>query len=619
LTLVLGIDFETYWAQDYTLNKMSPREYVNDPRFEIIGVAFKRNTDEPIWVTDTDTMMLYFASIDWDDTIVYGHNLNFDGAILTWRFGVKPKQWLDTLAMARARVKPFTGSASLASCAEFLKLGESKGNMAFQAKGLRRRQMTPAFLRDYGVYCCRDIRLTAGVARKLLPHFSQSEVQLIDRTVRMYLEPRLRLDAAKLAAHHANVLKEKKALLERVTADKATLMSNAKFGEALRNLGVEPPTKISKATGEETFAFAKSDLDFTALLEHWNPEVQALVAARLGTKSTIEETRTKRLLDIAIQFETLAVPLLYAGAHTGRFSGAEKLNLQNLMRGSPIRGAIEAPLGYLLVVADASQIEARLLAWFCRQWNIVEAFATGQDVYAVAASGIYHYEVSKEDNPRERQVGKVATLQLGYGSGYQTFWHMCKVQKIDMDLLEAESITQAWRANNPHIVRCWYSLFARVKYVFMQGQDYEEDFRCVQIGYSKELHAGYIRLPGGYTLWYPNPCIGEGADGREGFGYWKAQKNGGYHKTLWHGEIMNNVIQALARVITMGHGLQISAYPAAPWVLQVHDELMFVPRKQHADLVAEACKVVMSTPPAWCKELPLDAEVHVGRNYGECK
>lgn len=197
---------------------------------------------------------------------------------------------------------------------------------------------------------------------------------------------------------------------------------------------------------------------------------------------------------------------------------------------------------------------------------------------------------------------------------------MCRVDGIDIDLLEAERITGNWRENNQAIVKTWYSLFSLVKRVFIGGVDNEVEFKCIVIGYSKEHTAGFIRLPGGYTIWYPQPGFyRDDKRERSGFAYWKAKKNGGFPKFLWHGEIMNNVIQALARVITMGHGLQISAYPAAPWVLQVHDELVFHVRERHAEAVAEACRVVMSTPPDWCDSLPLATDVNIGKTYLECK
>ena len=118
--------------------------------------------------------------------------------------------------------------------------------------------------------------------------------------------------------------------------------------------------KVSPATGKETFAFAKTDEEFKALADHDNDKVQALVAARLGTKSTLEETRTQRFIDIAKR-GTLPVPVRYYAAHTGRWGGDDKINMQNLpsrgVNGKKLKRSIIAPEGHTVVEADSAQIE----------------------------------------------------------------------------------------------------------------------------------------------------------------------------------------------------------------------------------------------------------------------
>ena len=120
-------------------------------------------------------------------------------------------------------------------------------------------------------------------------------------------------------------------LLRNITENKEELMSNPKFAEILRKCGVEPPMKISPTTGKDTYAFSKTDEEFKALLEHENVNVQAVVAARLGMRSTIEETRTERFIEIG-QRGLLPIPLRYYAAHTGRWGGDDKVNMQNLPR-----------------------------------------------------------------------------------------------------------------------------------------------------------------------------------------------------------------------------------------------------------------------------------------------
>lgn len=626
---LIGIDFETYWAKDYTLKSMSPRAYITDSRFEIIGVGIAVGKNSPIWLTDFSDMLLYFKSIDWSDAYVYGHNLFFDGGILTWRYGIRPALWLDTLAMARAMVRPFTGSVALGAVSAYLidTLNATthqirKGRMALDAMGLRKHQFSASELKAYGAYCCDDVLLSQGVLKTLAPHFTFRELQKIDRILRMYLEPVFRLDGTILAQHLQAVIAEKQKLAADAGATdfedfKKLVMSNEKFA-ALLGQFVEVPTKVSPTTGERTWALAKKDLEFSALQEHPDPAVQTLVAARLGLKSTIEETRARKLLDIANTHETLAVTLNYFGAHTGRLSGGGDLNPQNIPGGSLIRKALKAPRGRIIVAADAKQIEARVLAVWAGHTAKARLFAEGADVYAYTASQIYQKQITAETHPFERKVGKVADLQLGYGSGSGTFWHMCKVAGVDISPLEAEHITETWRAANRPIVKSWYDLYDTVKYVFLARKHREIEFKWIAIGYDKPRDAGYLLFPNGYHVWYPHPTIDKDRFEDTGFGYLVHKKaKAPEHKLLWHGEIMNNTIQGLAGVITNDHGMIISDYPAAPWKLQVHDELVFIPRIEHADRVATACHLVMSTPPAWAPDIPLAAEVKIGPSYGE--
>jgi hypothetical protein len=153
-------------------------------------------------------------------------------------------------------------------------------------------------------------------------------------------------------------------LLQKLGIQEVELASNPKFADVLQSLGVTPPTKVSKTTGKEAFAFAKNDALFQALLNGEREDVALLCEARLKVKSTTERTRAQRFLDIS-QRGKLPVPLSYYGALSGRWTAAKgsAINMQNLKRGSFLRKAIMAPEGYQLVVGDLSQIEPRVLAW----------------------------------------------------------------------------------------------------------------------------------------------------------------------------------------------------------------------------------------------------------------
>ena len=359
---VLTLDFETYYDKEYSLTKLTTEEYVRDPRFEVIMVGLRWPDGRTEIIDGTHLEIKHrFDEIEWGRYAVLCHNTLFDGAILAWRFGVNPAAWLDTLSMGRAMFG--SRNNSLASLAKRYNL-EDKGTTVQNMMGRRRATLSPAEFQQYAEYCLLDVELCHQLWQLMSTGwynpsegdnrgpFPLQELKLIDLHIRMFTEPMLRLNLPKLETHLQEVLAQKAALMERVTVDKTELMSNARFSVLLEGLGVEVPTKISPTTGKQTFAFAKTDPGMKALLEHESPEVQALAAARLGVKSTLEETRTQRFIDIAKRDPRFPVPLKYAYARTKRSSGclvAETMVLVYDPAQGPVRKRIVDVLGDDLV------------------------------------------------------------------------------------------------------------------------------------------------------------------------------------------------------------------------------------------------------------------------------
>ena len=407
MTCVITLDFETFYDRSFSLSKLTTENYIRDESFETIGVAVKVDDGETQWFSGAqrDTKK-FLDQFPWESSVAVAHNAMFDMAILNWRFDIRPKMIADTLSILRALDGPDAGN-SLAKAAERYGLG-AKGNEVGNALGKRRLDFSPEELARYGEYCINDVELTYELFKLTAPLVPKLEAKLIDLTIRMFTEPVLTLDKGILEAHLTTVKEKKAELMEAVEADKSVLMSNPKLAELLQQLKVVPPTKISPATGKVTWAFGKTDEWFKVLLEHPNPKVQAVVAARMGVKSTLEETRTERFIQIA-ERGTLPVPLRYYAAHTGRWGGDDKINLQNLPRNSLLKKAILAPEGYMFIDCDSSQIEARTLAWLAGQDDLVEAFANGEDVYKIMASSIYGVPL-EEVTADQRFVGKTTIL-----------------------------------------------------------------------------------------------------------------------------------------------------------------------------------------------------------------
>ena len=293
------MDFESYYSKEFGFSKLTTEEYVRDDRFEVIGVGIKENGEETKWFSGThNEIQAVFDNYNWKDSFVLAHNTAFDGAILSWIFGITPKGWLDTLSMARA-IHGVSVGGSLAKLAEHYNVGV-KGEEVINALGLRRQDFPAAQLARYGEYCKNDVDLCYDIFQLMMgADFPTQELKVIDATLRMFIEPSLELDLPLLEQHLEEVKARKERLLEAAAADKDTLMSNDKFAELLRALKVDPPRKISATTGKEAWAFAKTDEAFKELAKHPDPRVQILVSARLGNKTTLEETRTQRFIDIA--------------------------------------------------------------------------------------------------------------------------------------------------------------------------------------------------------------------------------------------------------------------------------------------------------------------------------
>ena len=605
---LLTVDMETYYDRGFSLSKMTTEEYIRSEQFETIGVAVKEGDGETRWFSGTHAQTKKFLDgFDWANSIAVAHNAMFDMAILNWVFDIRPKKIADTLSMARAIHGTEVGG-SLAALAQHYQLG-TKGNEVVNALGKRRIDFAPDDLARYGLYCINDVELTYQLFACLASGFPVSELNLIDLTIRMFTEPVLTLEKPVLVSHLEQVKAKKEKLMALVEAGRDGLMSNPQFAAILREQGVVPPTKISLTTGKETYAFSKTDEAFTALLEHENPEVQALVAARLGVKSTIEETRTQRFIEIS-ERSTLPIPLRYYAAHTGRWGGDDKVNMQNLPRTSPLKKAIVAPPGYVMVDSDSSQIEARTLAWLAEQNDLVEAFDRGEDVYRIMASAIYGKDPSNITKD-ERFVGKTTILGAGYGMGAKKFRTQLKVFGVDMTEDECERIIRVYRETYPRIPLLWKEA-ANALVAIANGQTCDMGRHGVTQVEGKKG----IRLPNGLYIKYPNLRRSVNDQGKEELVYDTKRGKTVVPNRIYGGKVIENVCQALARIVIGEQMLQIAKKYRV--VMTVHDAIACIVPEGEAETAQAFVEQAMRTRPKWALELPLNCEAGAARSYGDC-
>jgi DNA polymerase I-like protein with 3'-5' exonuclease and polymerase domains len=937
---LVTLDFETYYSKEYSLSKMTTEAYIRDPRFQVIGFSYRIGGGETIWFTGTDDeIAAKLRSLMLEGHSLLAHHTAFDGAILAWIYGIHPKFLLDTLSMAR----PITGltvGGSLAALAKKFALGE-KGTEVINALGKRREDFTPEEMARYGEYCRNDVILTYNLFHVLRQWITDEELYVIDMMLRMFTDPVIELDKGKLEEHLSEVKLRKERLMEKIDASigRDQLMSNPQFAAVLEKLGVQPPMKISPTTGKETFAFSKTDAMFKILLEHEDERVQAVVAARLGIKTTLEETRTEAFIGIADR-GPLPILLNYYGAHcvtgdvevmtpqgwqridqwqggtiaqvhpdqsieflhadlfagpkasewltinspymkgqftlghtmpylkhgsmqwasipaedfadastryaplagklrggsgitpeqmrvlamvqadgsfetdtaigcrlaiflkkprkilrartlfqeagvlfeeqtyaswpgyvrfivrarnyptwlaperkffgpwlldsteeareallnelqhwdgwvqggqhcystsdyinadwvstlchltgrcasintkpahgntrenynvcirqrshgmvrkehmrvgpayeqdtyctitktgfwlarangrifvtgnTGRASGGDKINLQNLPRGGKLRDALKVPKGHKVIAGDSAQIEARIVAWWAGEDDLVAAFANGEDVYSLFACDIYgrkidrkreelHPVTGKKFNPDklEGHVGKTCILGLGFGMGKDKFRFSLKSgnPSVEMDIDECARIVQLYRQKYPRIAKLWRDANEALK-AMARGQEFH-----LGVGIQLKCDGDGIHLPNGMMIRYPNLR-------------WSAEWNSYVYDTrkgpkkIYGAKVVENVVQALARIVVFRQMCKIeqnikkydnrAAGRRFKTALTVHDEVVTVVPENVALQVKELMERVMSKPPTWANNLPISCEVELGHTYGDCK
>lgn len=600
------LDAETYWDDDYSLSKLSLEAYIRDRRFHAhgwgiieVGGRFRK------WLPH-EQFCGWIRGVDWANTTIIGHNLHFDGAILAWHYGIVPRVYMDTLCMSRA-LYPCERSHSLAFMARLLGLEKQKDTTALSAvKGIR--ELPALSLRNLGLYCLDDCDMELELYEKLHPTMPALELKLIDMTIRMFTQPKLLLNVPKLSEFLESHRAHMSSLIEKAETDRETLNSNKKFAEALENLGVTPPTKISKTTKRRTFAFAKTDKELTALLEHEDPRVQALVAARLGTKSTIIESRAVRFIEMGRQ-GPVPIQLNYWGAKTtGRDSGTGGVNFQNLPRRGPgkeLRNALHAPKGYKMVVGDSSNIELRFAMRLAKQEDVLEKIRRKVDLYCDFATDVYGRVITKADAD-ERFVGKVAMLSLQYGVGAERLREALRQGGVMIDEPTADRIVGLYRTKYPQLPRLWWYL----------GDDFLKSICNGQVlepfdadGILMSTTEGFC-IPGHLGVVYKNLRFDSTANE---FQY----DSGTGPVKLYGAKVLENGTQHVSRHAVMYQAALFSTKYQV--LMRVHDEFGACVPDRQAEQCAEFMLKCLRTPPPWCKDIPLDGEVHIADSYGEAK
>lgn len=662
---IVTLDIESYYKSgEFSLKGLSTQEYISSEQWQTIGVGVQwAPYAEPFWATHAalDQVMATLRNQQ-DRTIIVAHNALFDASILAWHYGVRPAMVVDTLSMARSLGLQATVGGSLSKLADLArKAGLNipvKGDEVVRADGKRLEDFTPAELAAYGRYCNDDVRICSALYQEFSKLIPFEELIWQSKVLKMYTEPMLSVNGDVVDAELLRVRQRRAAASQRLAdalgfQDQAAMLSiinsNQKFAETLTLFGAEVPMKLSDKTKKMTPALGIKDEGLLELLDHPEPLVRELVMARMGLKSSIEESRC-----IAMQwqaeFAQFPVPYKISGARTHRLGGGEgadgedgperamqrgKVNMQNLPSGrikgqsKALRESVEAPEGYLLVSADSSQIEVRTIDYMAGDSYGIEEHRRGVCPYSSLAVQLYgegtpdqikrDAKAGMEPWAQRRQMSKSARLSLQFGSGAEGFRLYCKANGVTITTEDAEFYKTGFRRSKRTLVNFWDQC-GRVLQAMHRGESGYFgglDGRLFFFDGARHVmgeHIPGILLPDGVWTSYPQLRL---VEGRYGPTFVTTEMVGRKPNTLyWHGaKVAQNLTQALAFAVMKYYATKITERI----VLNSHDEHVLCVKAEDAPRVAGELEALMKTAPPWVPGLPLDCEVHVGPNYGVLK
>ena len=670
---VLLLDFETYYntADDkYSLKSLSTIEFIKDPRFEAIGLGrlimagempfanYEQQTHFVCGPEDIEREIRWWQSMygaDLAGCTTVAMNSNFDMSILAHRYGVYPKFQIDVLALARAWDSRNINSLE-ALCERFGL--PAKGDTAqFEAmtyrsriirvpgrgKAPRQPKVLPVAVTEQELdlisYGKNDVMREWEMFTILLPKLSVPKIELRvqQHTTELFTKPVFMVDYAKAEAITAAMNAEIDKVIagaigtsdrKEISGDKsfATLLGAAlaTAGDTINNYQKSSP----KVPGKMLLAIAKDDPAREALSKHPDAAVRSLMDARQALDSwPLHIARVERIKEQAkAGGDLLPVPLKYCGAHTGRWSGGEKINLQNLgARGhaliAMIRELLLACPGQELAIADLSAIEARVLAWIAGQADLVQQFRDQDadpnavtDVYTIFASKVLGWPVR---TPKKKggipaiearhkhgrnSIGKVGVLGCGYGMGAAKAEGYAKGA---IDFPTAQAIVATYRAENRAITSFW--------------RDVERSFsHTLRYNAVNELPRGLkfymqgdaviIELPCGRQLKYHEVRATE-----EGLRVYNPVEHKWIH--VWGGYLVENIVQAMSRNLLAEAIIDIEAM-GIHIPLHCHDEVVGAVPKGTGAQALKRMIARLTVPPAWASDLPLNAEGLVTDCYG---
>ena len=653
-TDVVIIDYETYFNGDYSLSKMSTVEYVKDKRFECLGVAvYESRENITRWYTNAETAIKALQSVygaRFNLCTIVAHNSRFDLSVLQHMHDIIPVFHLDTVSVARSVHPQF--SAKLADLAKFYGLAPKGDTMNFKGatrlfrtvrqggRGKKKDEMvvlprmTAEMEVQLGEYAMHDVNLEWEIFTRMMPKFSRPELEIRvqQHTTEQFLDAIIVVDIDRAERIRKDMLHETTKACQKSGHPSKDISGNHSFrrllAAALAEVGEKVPLKEGKLGPIP--ALAATDPDRETLLNHHHEPVRLLMEARIAIRSW--PSKAKRVNNIIKQARAndgkLGIPLHYCGAHTGRWSGAEAINLQNLgTRGHPldseVRNVLLPPDNHVLIVADQASVEARGTAWLAGQDDLLAIFREGRDVYCEFASNIFPFTVRKprSSDPAPvakklkaaRACGKVGVLGGGYGMGPHKCQTFANGFGLSLTFADATEIINTYRTTYPKIVQFWHDIYDGFLWTHRTGRESTVGpITIYQDVYPESVDVVMV-LPSGRELRYAN--VGEqiGDRGPELICYSPKKKT---WSKIYGGYLTENLVQALCRDTLAETIIALEEYGIRV-PLTVHDEVVCVVPEDDASDAMEYVLRVMRRSPDWASDLPLDAEAQIMTCYGK--
>lgn len=654
----LSIDLETYSSVD--IRKCGAFKYIESPDFEILLFSYSLDGAEPVCIDFAQGEMLpeWIANALRDsEYIKKAYNAAFEWGCLSKYMGrqLPPCQWRCT--MLKGLYAGYT--AGLDATGRALGLPEDK-----------RKLNTGRALIRYFCVPCRPTKSNGGRTRNL-PHHDPEKWELfkaynkgdvtaeteIDRrlsaieipdSVQKEWETDLLMNARGVAVDMDMVY----GALEIGAEEKERLMHEAMNISGLDNPNsvVQLSSWLESETNEEVSDLRKDTVAKMLQREDNSPEVQRMLEIRreLGKTSTKKYDAIQNA--VCADGRVRGLLQFYGANRTGRWAG-RLVQVQNLPRtyteplelarqlvkerktdalrliygsipdtlSQLIRTAFIAPPGHMLIDADFSAIEARVISWLAGEAWRLEVFRTHGKIYEASASQMFGVplEKIKKGNPEYalRQKGKVAELALGYQGSSGA---LIAMGALDMGIPEDDlpDIVLRWRDANKRIRDLWYKVDSAAAQVIAQGGSAGVNGILISKEFNPAQNSEYltVSLPSGRKLYYVQPQISENRWGNPSISYMGMDQNTKKWKRVetYGGKLVENAVQAIARDCL---ALSIERLKEAGYnvVFHIHDEVVIECEEERASL-DEAVKI-MSEPIPWAPDLPLGADGWVGKFF----